>query len=218
MSLTRIQLVTGANSKTLRNKHSVFVVALESPDATPFEIHVRLLGNEGVTRPLTVRQLEKADDAFWIDSRTIANVVAGDEHSEIYAVEIKYDAFSIETVGSSKLIGKLPTTTATNFRFNAKSSYLVFSDNVYADGNLTTVNEQDKAWEERGNTAYVYDATYVRHWDTWQGLKRPQLFSIRLSLDPDRNWHLGEQFNALLKDTKHVRKSTSIVFKRITYR
>ena len=172
----------------------------------------------GLTRLLTVRQLEKAGDAFWIDSRTIANVVAGDEHSEIYAFEIKYDAASIETVGSSKLIGQLPTATATNFRFNAKSSYLVFSDNVYADGNLSTVNEQDKAWEERGNTAYVYDTTYVRHWDTWQGLKRPQLFSVRLSLDPDRVWHLGEHFNALLKDTKHVRKSTDFVFKCITYR
>lgn len=169
-----------------KNKHSVFVVALESPDVKPFEIH-----------------LEKTGDVFWIDSRTIANVVAGDEHSEIYAVEIQYDVASIETVGSSKLIGKLPTTTATNFRFNAKSSRLVFSDKVYADGNLSTVNEQDKAWEERGNTAYVYDTTYVRHWDTWQGLKRPQLFSTRLSLDPDRNWHLGEHFNALLKDTKH---------------
>lgn len=128
-----------------KNKHSVFVVALESPDVKPFEIH-----------------LEKTGDVFWIDSRTIANVVAGDEHSEIYAVEIQYDVASIETVGSSKLIGKLPTTTATNFRFNAKSSRLVFSDKVYANGNLSTVNEQDKAWEERGNTAYVSSAPACR--------------------------------------------------------
>ena len=36
---------------------------------------------------------------------------------------------------------------------------------------LTTVAEQDKQWEQRGNNAFLYDTTYVRHWDVWQGKK-----------------------------------------------
>ena len=81
---------------------------------------------------------------------------------------------------------------------------LVFSAYVYDDGDLNTVNEQDKKWEERGNSALVFDATYVRHWDVWQGKKRPQLFSARITKATDGKWSVGVEFTSPLKGTKHV--------------
>lgn len=102
-------------------------------------------------------------------------------------------------------IGSIPSKTATNFRYNPASRHLVFSDNVYSDGNITSVKEQDEAWENRGNSAYVYDETYVRHWDTWVGPKKPQLFSVLLQLNPDRVWKMGTEFHAPLRGTGHVR-------------
>lgn len=105
------------------------------------------------------------------------------------------------------LIGSFPTTTATNFRFSPVSGYLVFSDYVYEDGNLTSVVEQDKAWESRGDSALVYDSTFVRHWDTWNGPKKSSLFSVRLRKDPDHKWHFGPNFNNVLLGTGHVRHS-----------
>jgi hypothetical protein len=67
------------------------------------------------------------------------------------------------------------------------------------------VKQKDKEWEDRGNSAYVYDTTYVRHWDTWQGKKGQQLFSIHLSQDGAGLWKLsGNGFSNPLRGTKHV--------------
>jgi hypothetical protein len=67
------------------------------------------------------------------------------------------------------------------------------------------LQEQDEAWEKRGNTALVYDATYERHWDKWTGPKQLSLFSVRLSVGSDRKWSLGSEFLNLLNDAGHVR-------------
>lgn len=103
------------------------------------------------------------------------------------------------------LVGTIPSTSAANFRYNVDTQTLVFSAYVYPDGNLTTVKEKDKEWEERGNSAYVYDTTYVRHWDVWQGNKGQQLFSINLSQDIRGVWKFSDNnFNSPLKGTQHV--------------
>ena len=102
------------------------------------------------------------------------------------------------------LVGIIPSTSAANFHYSVETGNLVFSAYVYPDGNLTTVKEKDKEWEERGNSAYVYDTTYVRHWDVWQGNKGQQLFSIHLSQDNGGLWKLGNNFNNPLRGTKHV--------------
>lgn len=173
------------NLEEKKNKKSIFLTPLES-----------------AVKPLEI-PLEKGGEAFWIHPRTIAHVVEAEEGLEIYALDVKFDAEVLETPEPPKLIGKLPNKAATNFRYSATSGYLVFSDSVYADGNLTSVKEKDDAWASRGNTAYVYDSTYVRHWDTWVDDKKQSLFSVRLFQDPDRNWNFGEQFVNLLQGTKH---------------
>ena len=80
----------------------------------------------------------------------------------------------------------------------------MFSAEVYEDGDLTTVNEQDREWEDRGNTAFVYDAPYVRHWDRYVGPKRSALFSVPLSRRLDGKWVLEPQWTNLLRGTGHV--------------
>lgn len=150
-------------------------------------------------------------EVFWLTGTTLAHVVEGkNSNLEIYAHDC-IGSYSTATASDEplkvstegRLIGSIPSKTATNFRFNPASKHLVFSDNVYEDGNLTSVKEQDEAWENRGNSAYVYDETYVRHWDTWIGPKKTQLFSVLLHLDPDRVWKMGEEFHAPLKGTGH---------------
>ncbi|TFK40524.1 Alpha/Beta hydrolase protein [Crucibulum laeve] len=174
-----------------KNKKSIFIVPLESP-VKPHEF-----------------PLEKGGEAFWITPRTLAHVVEGEDNLEIYAVDVFYNPDSLNAdeqlkiSTSPQLIGTIPTKTASNFRYHQRSQYLVFSDNVYADSNLTSIKEQDEEYNNRGNSAYVYDTTYVRHWDTWQGLKKPELFSVRLVQDPDRNWLFGQEFHPLLKGTGH---------------
>ncbi|KAK7048493.1 dipeptidyl-peptidase 5 [Favolaschia claudopus] len=172
--------------KDKKNSKSIFLAPLEST-IKPFEI-----------------PFAKGGEAFWIDSRTIAHAVEDDGNIDLYAVDLKFetnsDAVSAE---APQLIGSFPTTTATNFQYSAKTSTLVFSDNVHADGNLSTVKEQDEAWENRGNTAMVYDETYERHWDAWIGPKSSSLFSVQLARGSDGKWTMGTDFANLLKGTGH---------------
>lgn len=177
-----------------RNNKSIWIAPLESTVA-PLEI-----------------PLAKGGDAFWLDSRTVGHVVSGGEGKgqELYALSVKFETQSLTAPESPVLIGSFPVgTTISNFRYSLTASRLVFSAYVYSDLNLTAVKEQDDAWENRGNTAYVYDSTFVRHWDTWRGPKRSSLFSVQLAKNPDHKWSLGEEFVAPLKGTDHVSTPSS---------
>jgi hypothetical protein len=155
--------------------------------------------------------LANGGEVFWLDTRTVALVVKGNgsDNLELYAMSFKFEpegGAAISQDGeSSVLLGSFPTPTATNFYYVPTARHLVFSDYVYADGNLTSVKEQDDAWENRGNSALVYDKTYERHWDTWVGPKKPSLFSVRLYSDADHKWTLDDNFVNALKGTNHVR-------------
>ncbi|KAJ7175992.1 Alpha/Beta hydrolase protein [Mycena filopes] len=160
---------------------------------------------ESTIKPLEI-PLAKGGEAFWLDSRTIGHAVEDDGNLDLYAIDLKFeaneaDAFSAEP---PTLIGSFPTTSATNFQYSAGISTLIFSDNVYADGNLSSVKEQDEAWEDRGNVAMVFDETYERHWDTWAGPKTSSLFSVQLTRGADKKWTLGSEFSNLLQGTGHI--------------
>lgn len=154
--------------------------------------------------------LDDGGEVFWLDTRTVAHIVKGKESDnlELYTLAFKFEPESEAVLSqdkeSSVLLGSFPTSTATNFYYVPKSRRLIFSDYVYADGNLTSVKEQDDAWENRGNSALVYDKTYERHWDTWVGPKKPSLFSVQLYSDADHKWTLGNNFVNALKGTNHV--------------
>ncbi|THV03894.1 alpha/beta-hydrolase [Dendrothele bispora CBS 962.96] len=147
-------------------------------------------------------------EAFWLTGRTVAHVVEGENKTlDLYTIDVKFHTSdegtaNVLSTGSPKKIGSFPTNGATNFRYSS-GGFLVFSDAVYSDGQLETVKEQDEAWENRGTTAFVYDRTYERHWDTWVGPKTNTLFSVRLWQDPDHEWHFGNKYTNLLKDTGH---------------
>ena len=135
-----------------------------------------------------------------------------DDEAQIFVYDITLDAVNTASDQDTSpgatppvLIGTLPSSSAANFRYNVETRILVFSAYVYPDGNLTTVKEKDKEWEERGNSAYVYDTTYVRHWDVWQGNKGQQLFSVHLFQGEGGEWELGDSgFTSPLRGTKHV--------------
>lgn len=175
-----------------RNKKSIYLAPLESKVA-----------------PLHV-PLAKSGDVFWLDSRTVGHVVSGGDGKpqELYAISVKFETQpeALTTPESPKLIGTFPDgVTASNFRYSLRGSRLVFSAYVYADTNLSTVKQQDEVWEKRENSAFVYDDTFVRHWDTWRSPKRSSLFTLRLAKDPDHVWKLDDGFAAPLKGTRHVR-------------
>ena len=173
-----------------RNYKYIFIAPLESA-AQPVEV-----------------PLAHGGEAFWLDGRTIGLVVAEGNDSKVaslYAISVRLTGASLDaTADLPLLLGKFPTASPSSFRYAAKAGLLVFSDNVYEDGELTKVTENDRQWDERGNTALVYDDTYERHWDTWTGPKRPSLFTVKLSKDAENKWHFGGQYTNVLHGTRHV--------------
>ena len=92
------------------------------------------------------------------------------------------------------LLGKSPTASLSCFRYAAKAGALVSSDNVYQDGDLTKASEDDEQWQGRGHTALICDDTFVRHWNTWTGPKRPSLFTAKLVENAEGNRYFGDTF------------------------
>ncbi|KAJ8080473.1 Dipeptidyl-peptidase 5 [Marasmius tenuissimus] len=178
--------------ETKENKKTIYIAPLEST-MKPYEL-----------------PLAKSGEAFWLSQSTLGHVVEGDDKTlDLYTINVIYSAPTAQdTVGtlsteSPKLVGTFPTDSATNFRYSTLGRRLVFSDYVYSDGKLENVKENDKAYEERGNTAMVYDTTYERHWDTWTGPKSQSLFSVKLWEDPAHEWHFSSEFTNLLEGTGH---------------
>ncbi|KAL0961326.1 hypothetical protein HGRIS_006284 [Hohenbuehelia grisea] len=173
-----------------KNKKSLSIFSLAS-DVAPLDI-----------------PLPNGGEAFWLTGRYIAHAVPNESEkkTDIYVFTVDFrpnEGFGGLHRSSEPpaLVGSIPTTTASNFRW--AHPYLLFSDYVYPDGDLEAVKKNDEAWENRGHSAYVYETTYERHWDTWVGPKRASLFSVRMYQDPDREWHFDGDFVNLLKDTGH---------------
>ncbi|KAI0036528.1 Alpha/Beta hydrolase protein [Vararia minispora EC-137] len=148
--------------------------------------------------------LPKGGEAFWLGPTTLGHVIPDSDSkiSELYAIDIHVETETV-TPEPPALLGSFPTTSATNFVYSPKAGTIVFSDYVYADGDLTHVKEGDEEWANRGNTAYVYDEGYERHWDTWIGPKRPSLFTVKLTHGPDGKWTFGGTFTNVLNGTGH---------------
>ena len=151
--------------------------------------------------------LAKGGVAFWLDSYTVGHVLPAEEGKgqELYAISVKVEEQSVTSPKSPLLVGSFPPgTTVGDFKYSKDAKRLVFSAYVYSDVDLTTVEEQNEEYENRGNTAYVYDETYERHWDTWAGPKKSSLFTVQLAKNEDDKWTLGNDWAAPLKGTKHV--------------
>lgn len=133
----------------------------------------------------------------------MAHVFEEDEELEIWSIDILFSNGKVNTENHTP-IGTFPVKTASNFRYHPQSKHLVFSAKVYPDANLTSVKTRDEEHESRGNSAYVYDSGFPRHWDTWTGPKKNQLFSVDLSQGSDKKWTLGPKYNSPQKVTGHV--------------
>ncbi|TFK52466.1 alpha/beta-hydrolase [Heliocybe sulcata] len=161
---------------------------------------------DSTVQPLEI-PLANGGTAFWLDSRTVGHVVSAGEgkNQELYAISVKFETESsvLSTPEPPTLVGEFPTSTSANFQYSSKSGVLVISDYVYADGDLETVKLQDEAWENRGNTALVYDSTYERHWDKWTGPKQSSLFTVSLFWSPGNKWIMGRTFLNILNGTGH---------------
>ncbi|KAG6377061.1 Alpha/Beta hydrolase protein [Boletus reticuloceps] len=127
--------------------------------------------------------LPDGGDAFWLDSRTIAHVVETGRRQGKETTTVRH---------SSHVRRKC------DFRYAYSAGVLVFSAYVHADGDLKAVKDNDEKYDNRGDSALVYDKNFERQWDTWVGPKHKSLFTVPLYKDQGK-FVIGDDFTNVLK-------------------
>jgi len=65
----------------------------------------------------------------------------------------------------------------------SSSGKMAFSARIYDvcaknSDPFACTSQQDKDFAARGNSGYIYESLYVRHWDVWQDGKQPHIFFV----------------------------------------
>ncbi|KAJ6585115.1 Alpha/Beta hydrolase protein [Mycena capillaripes] len=182
------------------NNKSIFIAPLQQEtDSEPLEI-----------------ALPDGGEAFWLDRRTLAHAVdSGKGNLDLYALNLNFESNLSKPPSAEDpvFIGSFPTKTSTKFQYS--NGVLVFVDYVYADGNLTSVKEQDEM--RKPNAPMVFDQLGERFWDAWLSPKSASLFSVDLVRGSDRNWTMASDFKNLLKGTGHTPGQFSFMEGHVIY-
>ncbi|KAE8225728.1 hypothetical protein CF319_g1559 [Tilletia indica] len=142
--------------------------------------------------------------------------ISDDEAAWVYEGILYFKNVSAADLGPfipGTAIGELPVKvanlkTVTPKKGGDKKRTLVFSAEVYDDGNLEAVKDHDESdTEQEWERVRAYETTFVRHWDRWIKMnKRSQLFAVdlvRSSNEQGPTWTFAKDgFRNLMKDTK----------------
>lgn len=170
-------------------------------DNALFYLNLSNLTESGDERTIISRN---ASDAFWLSDTHIGFVRTSDNRLIVHHVAGRSvtEKSSDPTEGSSF---PAPIDTVRVTRHNGRVT-LVFSAQVYGDGDLCKVKEHDESsavaeWKR----VKVFDDVMIRHWDTWlYPGKRSQLFAVdlqRTGSNTDDVWSFKGDIRNLLNGT-----------------
>ncbi|KAJ1642771.1 dipeptidylpeptidase [Coemansia erecta] len=138
----------------------------------------------GTTKTLTPNTVGQNYEAIdWLDDNFIAYAYNG----SIYSMPAQEGA-------NGSLVFEPPWPIGTT---KLRDKIITFGANVYPSCNLQQTS--DRRAEEKSNqttTAMVFDNLWVRHWDSWMTMRKPNVFSASLVRDDDR-WSVGTERNLL---------------------
>lgn len=123
------------------------------------------------TKPLAVT--EGASSFVWLSSTSLAYVKDGALHQ--VTVSDQRSSHHLLTLSSPTTLVTFPTSVG-DLKYHHDSNTLAFTADVWPDGDLSTVTEQDRMYADRGNEGLVYDSLFVRHWDSESG----RLFGVAI--------------------------------------
>ncbi|KAJ2617117.1 dipeptidylpeptidase [Coemansia sp. RSA 1804] len=150
----------------------------------------------GESKRLTPDVVGKAyTNPLWFDDNTIGYVHNGSLYQKPLGEE--------ETVNGTMVYKPAIPFSSVAYR----PGYVLFLASVYP--NTTLLEETKKLDEDRKNkkkridSAQVYDNLWVRHWDEWMTLKKPNVFAVpasrsaRAGREAGSEWTLGSEINLM---------------------
>lgn len=152
------------------------------------------LKDPGKERVIVTRN---ASDAFWLSDTHVAFVRSSDNRLVVH--DLAQDDGGKEPVEGATFPAPIETIQVARHEDRLT---LVFSAQVYGDGDLYKVKEHDDSQAvAQWKRVKVFDDVMIRHWDTWlYPGKRSQLFAV--DLDPAADgWSFRGEIRNLLKGT-----------------
>ena len=186
---------------------AAFTISQFFHTSNTFTKYIHVL-NVATKETIKVPGNDTQDSPVWLNDETLIFISKGQAHWT--TVSIKENSLSVSEVlrltdfpiayfnPSNKQYFIKSTYSISNLKAHPETLSLLFTAEVYPDGDLKTADQKDK--EVKTHTGVVYDKLFTRHWDTWiSPMKRTNLFKIICSFDGSELTH-GHYVN-LLKDT-----------------
>ncbi|WWC61924.1 uncharacterized protein I303_104510 [Kwoniella dejecticola CBS 10117] len=189
--------------------HAISVIDQWEPasDKTHRSAYLLSLNTTHPTSPVSLLNSSAAETSqlFWLDPTTFAYL----NGSSLYSYSINLDtSFKPSGPPRAKEILTFPEgVNPTGLTFEPKSGTLAFSGQVWESSDAFDDTEKyDKKWEDRGDSALVYDDLFVRHWDEWRTPGKVWTIGVTSLVTKGGLWESvatggGHTFVNLLKDT-----------------
>jgi hypothetical protein len=103
------------------------------------------------------------------------------------SVHLTNETLDVTTSDPLALLGNIPTTSQSSFRYTAEAGVLVFSDNIYEDGDLTKVPPNDEKWRRCCPRVRRYVGVTLGHVD------RASLFTVSVFKDGKKHWQFSDR-------------------------
>lgn len=131
--------------------------------------------NGGEARRLTELDSNASDPAWSPDGQSLYFLSSRSGSSQVWRLDMNG--------GEAQAVTQLPLDVL-NYRLSPNGGQLAFSLEVFTDcADLACTTQRLEKAKANKPSAQVYDAMFVRHWDTWADGRRNQLFVSTLNQD-----------------------------------
>ncbi|WVN87657.1 uncharacterized protein L203_102842 [Cryptococcus depauperatus CBS 7841] len=138
-------------------------------DKTERRVYILSLNTTVSLPPVSLFNSTSAESSnfIWLDDATIGYL----NQSTLFSYSLEFTTQCTVDLAATRgrpFLSFPPGVNPTSLKFEPISRTLAFTGQVWEDGSFENTEMHDKVYEDRRDSAQVYDDLMVRHWDTWR--------------------------------------------------